>query len=740
MAGTLESVRKSAALTVLFVPLLGLPMSACANRAPATAEVPSAPEHVASLDEFETALNRYVLLADDHPARAPYREVLAGFLIGYIDKALDDSDEVEALAALRYAVGLYTPTELRQAPPFPELAQRARALYRQTARRGAERPSFLMLAIEQQFGGEPARERAVSNWKDLEEWVVRNGPYATEPLLRHEELERSLEEVSAVLPSPFVTRRLADLYVARYEAARSAGSGRGMGSAAARRMEVTGYLLMRAYLRADDFEGAIAALERVELDPPIAKLAAIMRDSMVPRRSALPLLGLAEQFVPEADADPSQAYVQQGWGIADVLARRAVRTFPKDPFAHLLRARTLANEGLDAAAIVHLRKTIALKEDVFEAWEALASLEQRHLQQLAQKSPEQAAARLPELEKMHARAVKLWSDRPIHPGLPEAFYTVAQGLYEIGEVDRAESLLERSLGIEPVPDSLDLLGTIAFKRARFDQAQSRYESLAGLAYGSELTALRWEARARQQLGEIALRLGDTDRSTRYMRMALQHTNDLLARPAKGSDERAARYVERGKLLFYLGDVELAMEDFRRASAIAPENAKAYADPLRHVVAHGYYEEARSIFQRALGQPGLSPTLKLYFALWMKDLGARQGQPSDPELDAFLRDYKGDGWDLELARHARGETSFDDLLARAGDRGERAEAYFYEGLRQYRNGQPSKGKRLLEQVLESQMMGFFEYDMAQTYLDWGEVPSSARPPMKSTRRTMNDVSR
>jgi tetratricopeptide (TPR) repeat protein len=729
----LDLVRKTAALSCLLAPLLGLPLLGCANRAPAAVEVPAPPERIENLDGFEAALNRYVVLEDDHPSRTAYRQVLAGFLLGYIDDALSEDNEVEAVAALRYAVGLYTPSELRSAGPAPELARRARALYRLTARRGAERPSLLMLAVEQQFGDEPARKRALNDWEALENWIVRNGPYSTEPLLRHEELERSLEEVSAVLPSPFVTKRLADLYVARYEAARPSRShGRGLANAAARRMEITGYLIIRAYLRADDFEGAVAALERVELDPPIAKLAEIMRDAMVPRRSALPLLGLAEQFIPEADADPSQAYVQQGWGIADVIARRAVRSFPKDPFAHLLRARCLANDGLDEAAIVHLRKTLALKEDVFDAWEALASLEQRHLQQLARSSPEKAAARLAELEKLHARAVKLWSDRPIQPGLSEAYYTVAQGLYEIGEVDRAESLLERSLGIEPVADSLDLLGTIAFKRARLDQAQSRFESLASLPHTSDAAALRWEARARQQLGEIALRRGDTAGSTKYMRMALRHTNDLLARPAAGSDERAARHVERGKLLFYLGDVDLAMEDFRRASAIAPGNVKAYADPLRYVVSHGYYEEARSIFGRALAQPELSPTLKLYFVLWMKDLAVRQNQPEDPELDAFLRDYKGSGWDLELARHARGETTFDDLLARAGDRGERAEAYFYEGLRLYRTGSPSKGKRLLEQVLDTQMMGFFEYDMAQTYLGWGEVPRRARPPMQTQK--------
>ena len=231
---------------------------------------------VEDLDDFEQALNRYALLAPDSPARAKQRAELQGFLGAYVTRQIGGGEFEEAIQALRYGVGLYTPAELRNAKIVaPQMAGIAGEVYHVTARRGAETPSLLALAVRQRFGDERTRDRAVEQWQTLEDWVVRNGPFAQEPLLRHEELERALEDVAAAFPSPFVVRRLADLYLARYEAAK-ASRGQDAGSAARRRLEVTGYLLMRLYLRADDVEGARAALASVEVDMPVAKLAELV--------------------------------------------------------------------------------------------------------------------------------------------------------------------------------------------------------------------------------------------------------------------------------------------------------------------------------------------------------------------------------------------------------------------------------------------------------------------------------
>ncbi len=703
--------------------------AACKTSATTGSERPAPPESVASLDDFQNAYNAYVLVPEGTPRRADYRGVLLPFLFEYLDQAIEAKDTEEAMSALQYTVSLFTPVELRASGPKPGLARRADAVYSLVAKRSAEEPALLCLAVAEHFGDPAMRKDATENWRLIERWLVDNGPYAADPLLREESLERTLEQVSSLFPSPFVVKQLEALYVARYEVAKSTGDSRTVSSTVAmRRQQITGYLLLRLHLRADDLEHAVASLEHVDVEVPVATLGEMTQEALQTRRSAAPLLTLADQFAPEPEADPNDPYVTQGWGIVDNLSRRAVRAHPEDAYAHLMRARALSNAGLREAAVVHLRWSIDRKEDVFDAWQALAQLQQDVLADQADRDPQRALGMLTDVEAMHARATELWQDRPVQPGLPEAFYTVAEGLYQSGDVAEATKLLQRGIAIEPAPSSLDLLGTIALKRDELTAARSHYKDLEDLPYADELSQLLWEARARQQLGEIELRDGDGAAATKHVRVALRHNNDLLARAAASPRARSERYVERGKLLFTLGDLRAAMTDFRKAAELNPGGVKVYADPLRLMVAHGYYEEATEVFRRAMAQGSLSDNLKLYFSLWVRELALRQGQGSPSEADAFLAEYAGTKWGEALSSHARGTIGFEALLEAAANRGERAEAYFYEGLQRWGSGNAKGGADLMSKVVDSQMMGFFEFDMAQRYLRWGGPPRAARVPL------------
>jgi tetratricopeptide (TPR) repeat protein len=709
-------------------------LPACARAPRGELQTPEAPKSIPDLDRFALALNQFALLPEEHPSRPEYRRVLLDFLVRYIDKTLKERRPGEAFEALQFAGALWRPSELRGARQIePALCAAAHRIYVTAARRGNERPALFAAAIEQQFGDDAVRERAIANWTEIESWLIRNSPFADEPVLRHEELEESLEEIAANFPAPFVVQRLTDLYVARYEAAiEVAGSSENLdlGLAARHRAEVTGYLMTRLYLRADDFDGAGEALARVELDMPTRKLMEYLDGARNATKSARPLLELARQFLPD-DADMpdniSPTFLTQGWGIVENLSRRAVQRFPDDPFAHLLLARALRKSGLVDAAIWHLRRTVALKEDIFDAWQDLASMQQTSLERIAAVDLDAALARMPELEKFHARAVELWRDRPIRPGLPEAQYTLAEALYEQGSVDRAKDLLQRSVRSEPQPAALDLLGTIELKDGKLAEARRHYETLLGLPFDNQLLRLRWETRGRAQLAAILRREGKAAEATAEMQTALRQLNKLIAFPSIPSGERASRLIDRGKLLFHLGDVEQALADFRQARNIANGRAEAYAEPMIFLVSHGYYDEALAIFRAAAPREDLRGSLKLYFALWLHEMALRQERPQDPGVLAFLTDYRGERWPTRLAEHAQGKLSFDDLLRGASDSGERAEAYFYEALRRWRTGNPAGAKELMRKVLGTRRMAFFEYDMAQSYLEWDDLPAKARAP-------------
>lgn len=709
-------------------------LPACSRAPVGKVRAPEAPKSLPDLDHFAIALNEFALLPDDHRARADYRRALLDFLVAYTDRTLREGRPEEAMEALQFASALWRPAELRGPRQVePGLAKVAHRVYAAAARRGDEEPALFAAAIEQQFGDDATRKQAIAAWIEIEGWVVRNSNFSDEPVLRHEELEGAIEEVAAEFPAPFVVQRLTDLYVARYEAAvaaASSGTNAELGLAARHRAEVTGYLLTRLYLRADDFDGAVQALGRVELDLPTRKLVEYLENAQQAKRSARPLLELARQFLPEGEESSDRIppyFVTQGWGIVENLSRRAVQRFPDDPFAHLLLARSLRQSGLIDAAIHHLRRVLELKEDTFDAWQDLALLQQMSLDRLAGVDLDAALARLGELEKFHARAAELWRDRPIRPGLADAYFVVAQGLYENGSVDRAKDLLQRSVRREPQPEALDLLGTIELKDGRPDAARQHFETLLGLPFDNQLERLRWETHARAQLALLLRRENKLAEAKEHMETALRQLNKLIAFPSLPARERASRLIDRGKLLFHLGDTAQAVDDFRQARSVAPGSTEAYAEPMIFFVSRGYYEEALEIFRQVAVRDDFRETLKLYFALWLHEMALRQGRAQDPAVAGLLAEFRGEQWPTQLARHAQGKLSFDDLLRGASDSGERAEAYFYEALRRWRTGDAADAKALMRKVLQTRRMAFFEYEMAQSYLEWDDLPTAARPP-------------
>jgi len=705
----------------------------CANskrnvKEPAYPQV-QVPTKIADLDEFAIHTNNFALLTLDHPQRDEMRGRLLDYLVDYLGRSLEAERYEEATTALNFMIDLYAPRELRASPhrPEPRIAKAAHRIYLAAARRGNESPAMLALAVEQQFGAESTRKRAVGQWRDLEDWILRNGVFSDEAILRHEELEETLEETAAIFPSPFVVQRLSDLYLARYEAALSAMErGTEMEVAARQRAEVTGYLLIRLHLRADDFDGTLAALSKITPDIATRKMMEFIEEAKKSERSANAVLTLATQFIPEAPDGLTRippSFFVQGWGIVDNLARRAIERFPDDPFAHLILARALRQDGLIDAAIHHFEKALALKEDIRDAWEELALLNQMSLERLAERDPAGAQARLKELELRHKRAAELWPDRPIRPGLPEANVVVAHGLYNSGDIAASKGLLDRSLKIEPVPQALYLAGTIELKQGKLDAAAERFTEMVELPFDNQLVRLRWETKAHGLLGEIATRKGAKAAAQEHHRLALRQLNSLIAFPSLEDPERSAFLIERGKIFFAVGDVELAMEDFRQARLTSPDRVDSYTEPMLFVVSRGYYGEALEIYRQVLTRDEIRDTLKLYFSLWLNDLAQRQGRAIEPDALALMNAYTTDVWPTKLAQHAQGKLSFDDLLAAASDDGERAEAYFYEALRQWRCGDLSAGKKLMKKVLSTDMMSFFEYDMALHYLSLDELPKA-----------------
>ncbi len=734
----------TAVYALLLAALAGAGPAGCAGRGRASqAPAIPPPPAVRDLGDFEGVLNRYVRIPPAHAQRVPYRTRLQSFLVAHMDRAMAEHDLGEATRALEFAVELYAPAELRAAGPAPALAGAARRLYARAARTGRTGPALLALAAAQHFGSDDTRAHAVEQWALVERWITGNATFSSDPVLRHEELESALEAVAAALPSPFVVRRLSDLYLARYGSARAALGTGAAGTVARRRAEFTGILLIRLYLRADDPRGATRALGKLELDLPTRKLVEILQRSFAPDAGPRDLLMLAEQFVPDDEDGTNlpESYERQGWAIVDNLARRVVRAHPQDPFGHLLLARVFNHRSLTAAAAAELDRVIDLDPKVHEAWAIQAALLQRLLEESSSLPLAEVRRRLARVERFHARAAKRWPDRPLRPGLPQAYLAAGRALYQAGEPDQARPLLERSVALAHPPEALDLLGTIALYERAYDDSRAMYRALAQVPAAGEAGRLRWQARAEARLAEVDRAAGDARAARTHLKNALVHLEillDELASPAPGRgpglrppgaplalapQDVAQLHLLRGKVLILLDDPGRAMIDFGAAERIDPTSPAVYVDPLIELVKRSELAPAVAIYARAMARPDVPEDLKLYLSLWVRDLAARAGAPPVDRAEAFVRSYRGDRWTSALAAHARGVLPYDDLLARASNKGERVEAHFYEAMARWRRGDLAGARALLDRVLASGMMSFFEYDLAHGFTQRGPL---ARP--------------
>ena len=115
----------------------------------------------------------------------------------------------------------------------------------------------------------------------------------------------------------------------------------------------------------------------------------------------------------------------------------------------------------------------------------------------------------------------------------------------------------------------------------------------------------------------------------------------------------------------------------------------------------------------MGEP-----LKVYCSLWLTDLAQRAGQSPDPLATGFLQSVQGGKWHADLARFASGTLSDAELIRRADTPGKQAEASFYLAQAALRRGNRAQAMELWRKVVQSSMLGFFEYEMSNQYLRRG----------------------
>jgi tetratricopeptide (TPR) repeat protein len=724
-------------------PALLVAVAGCAAQAPHHTATPAAQnaaspsKKIANEDEYGAERGEYDAVALDAPERAGERAALEQYLTAQLEDAIARNHPEDAYDFFKQALTLYDPVELRGPVGDARLEQAAVHIEQSFKKRGAHEEVLTALAVEMQLDREH-EETALKRWAEVLGWLRAGG--ATENDMggaidgRGRVIE-DLEKVAQLWPSPFIITQLTRLYLERHDA----GNADALGSKRPRRANdlrallqqgphpSAAYDLMRLYLRVSDPERGLVEVGR--LKPPLSPGDEQVRDAIekyvTPKANAGDALRVATLLAQPGHEDAE---------VAERVCLDAARRFPKAPEPHLCAGQLASLRDQLVVALHQFEAARQLQPSNREIWQQLARLFQQRLFQLVNSNSGDdgvnlttLAPRLAEVEGFHAAAAKQFPGEPLKPSLAGALFEVGRGYFNVGKVDKAMEYLDRSVGIEPSATALELMGQIRFKKGESKEAVALFQRGIAIPKGDHGEEVYWRAKLRRDMGDAFEAAGDTGAAETTRKAALADW-DVMTNLGLTPEGRAEAGIERAKLYYQLGDRDAALQNVESAIDAMPDRATTYADVIAFLIPRGELDEALDAYHRALGRNEVTEYLKVYCSLWIVDLAERAHQPVDPLASSYLQSMDGNRWYDDLARWATGRETDQVLLSRVDTPGKRAESAFYRGLRAASQGKLDDARKLWRETVGTDMMAFFEFDMAQMFLKTGDAP--ARPILKS----------
>ena len=741
---------------------------AAPRRAPAVAVEPSGPL-ITSDEEAELARQALEALADADAQRPGRRQRLLLYYLSSAQAALTGGRGEEAFAAFSRALSLVDPAELQdpgQPPAVPQLLPIAQQLDRLFSRRGAHAEVVTTMMVEQAL--QPGDQQVVRRYRELTSWLggqpdqmqnlMRGRGRSISALLAEPPatLTSDLEQTYRVWPAYAVRAQLGEIY--RAEAANHYSGGKSNPreflqslSASLRRkglLNGPAFKVARLYLRVSQPREAVTEIKKLSrlsgeeskfldlleetLAAPVGKTPDLETDKML---AAVKLaLGMAQN--PE-DADVSLQMCRD-------VARRAPNLAPAELCIGELAA-ALDRKGLAMRAFERAR---SLAPEDRQIWEKLGLLYVERLSDLVseEKTTELQGA-LAEVEAFYERMRKQFSDSNPGISMALALAEVGRGYYNAGRIDEAQRYLKRSVDLHPNAAALELTGVIAFRHGEYAQAVATLERARAVHVAAPqfdpISKAFFAARVGRLIAESLDQTSDGARAAAEARRQSLRAFDQLVIAARLPPERVAEAeIERGKLYYQSGDREQALSALRRAAEVLPTDEEGrstgqqYVELVTFLVQRGELEAALEMYHRALNFSHLSESMKVYCSLWVNDLLVRAGQVPDPLAVAFLQSVQGAKWPAELAHWSVGQLTEAELVQHADTPGRLAEAHFYLAMAHLRAGDRPGAEALWRKVLASNMMGFFEYEMASFFLKRHAAPTA--PLLKSDPPTRAHV--
>ncbi len=509
-------------------------------------------------------------------------------------------------------------------------------------------------------------------------------------------------------PAPEVLDTLAGLHIAGREAVatESAENRRRLGIGGERQLRLAPLNVAAVYLSHGDLASAIKKVESMDAGGELQlRLLDLMRTA-----------GTNDEIGAAATSELIEGYRVARADVALGLCRSAMLRFPQDHRFPTCMARIAADSEEFADATAWYVIAIELAPEMIELYdEALGQLDEFIKTRLADPHPERSGSLARGAETILAERQKRWPDSmpPIAPN--ELEFLIGMLEMNAGRVEEAQKRFEKSIEADEDPGALSQLGLLLERTGRPGEAEKRYLRALSLAPSDTLASDLQRADIFENLGNVSRAMGKTSQMTAHYEAALAAWNE--ARDQVEGPTAALVELRRGVLLDNLGQQEDAVEAFENAMSDAPQWRDVYATILSHlVVSKPDFEFASSVWRRSQLQISLPPEWKVYFTLWMQLITARAGQPpSDEQTDLLRRLSGGSNWSGKLASFGAGDLDYAGLISVASSLGEETEALYYEGSRLEIAGDRKAANDQFQRVLDTNMVSFFEYEMARKLL-------------------------
>lgn len=655
--------------------------------------------------EYPDETRRFLMMALDDPERVELRDRLVASVLSQAQSLADVGDYEGVVFEMSQLTSFLTPAEYAAGALPKQVEPIAKYITERGGHLGEEGYALAANFILERSTGKAIYKK---RYDEIASW----GRDARANLDTVSEKYAGLISVwtdhADLTPAPEVLDTLAGLHVAGRDAvaSESVEARQRLGIGGERQLRLAPLNVAAVYLSHGDIQSAVAKVESMGQGGELQ----------------LRLLDLL-QAAQSADEEGAAATFElvEGYRVArpDVaagLCQSALVRFPTDYRFPTCMARVAADSEQFADATAWYVIAIGLAPEMIELYdEALGQLDEFIETRLTDPHPERSSALARGAETILAERQKRWPDST--PPIASNRLEFLIGMLEMnaGRASEAQQRFENSLQSDENIEALMQLGLLLERTGRPAEAEKRFRRALALSPSATLADEVRRAEILENLGNTSRAQGKDGEMKSEYKAALAAWTD--ARDQVEGATGAIVEMRRGVLLDQLGRHEEAVDAFQSAMTFAPQWRDVYAGILAHLVSAPVdIELASSVWRMSQLRLNLAPEWKVYFTLWIQFITARAGEPPVEAHRELLRRLAGSSnWWGKLASFGAGELDYAGLLSVASSLGERTEALYYEGTRLFIDGDQNGSREQLQQVLDTNMVSFFEFEMARKLL-------------------------